>query len=224
MSSLILLRHGQASFGADRYDALSERGRAQAQAVGRHFAERGRRFSRVWVGPRERHRLTAQHALEPLGLDWQVPGEPALDEFAEGQHILASVEARLNLKLRGEGALSMREQARYYAAEIDAWSESRVVIEGVREPALFRAGVAEWLQRATAVTDTGQSVLAVTSGGVIAAAVAIALDLPDARLAAFMRVVYNASLTEFAFSAGRAPSLVSFNVAGHLPDELLTRV
>lgn len=224
MSTLLLLRHGQASFGAARYDALSERGREQAEHVGRHFAARSARFSRVVVGPRERHRLTALHALAPLGLALPETPEPALDEFAEGQQILASVEKRLRLQLRGENALPHREQARHYAAEIDAWAERRVSIEGVREAAEFRAAVADWLQRITADTGPAQSVLAVTSGGVIAAAVAIALDLPDTRLAHFMRAIYNASLTEFAFSAGRAPALISFNVASYLPETLLTRV
>lgn len=222
MSALTLLRHGQASFGAARYDALSERGREQSECVGRYFAERDRRFTRICIGPRERHLLTAQVALAPLGLEVPASAEPALDEFAEGQQILASVEARL--KLVGDAPLPHHQRARHYAAEIEAWSSSRVSIEGVRAVAEFRLGVAEWLQRVTAGTESGQSVLAVTSGGVIAAAVAIALDLPDTRLAAFMHALYNASLTEFVFSAGRAPALVSFNVASYLPDALLTRV
>lgn len=224
MSSLILLRHGQASFGADRYDALSGRGRAQAEAVGRHLAARGRRFTRVWVGPRERHRLTAKHALEPLGHDWQMPAEPALDEFAEGQQILASAERRRGVKLRGEGALGGRESVRLYTEEIEAWAERRVQIAGVPDPAMFRATVAEWLMRATAQTAAGQNLLAVTSGGVIAAVMTFVLDLPDARLAYFMRSVGNASLSEFVFSPGRGISLVSYNVSAHLPEELLTWV
>lgn len=224
MSSLLLLRHGQASFGADRYDALSERGREQAAAVGRHFAECGRGFTRVWVGPRERHRLTAQHALQALGLGALEPAEAALDEFAEGQQILAAAEKRQGVRLRGEGAIHGPESVRRYADEIDAWAEGRAQIEGVLDAASFRARVAEWLQRATASPEPGQSVLAVTSGGVIAAAMAIALDLPNARLAYFMRSVANASLTEFAFSPGRGTSLVAYNVTAHLPEALLTRV
>lgn len=224
MSRLILLRHGQASFGAAHYDALSDRGREQAEAVGRHFAARCECFSRVCIGPRERHRLTAQHALGSLGIALPKAMEPALDEFAEGQQILASVERRLALGLRGEAALSRDEQVRHYASEIDAWAEGRVQIEGVRAVAPFRATVGQWLAQVTAARAPGQNILAVTSGGVIAAAVAIALDLPDARLATFMRAIYNGSLTEFAFSAGRAPALVSFNVASYLPEALLTRV
>lgn len=224
MSTLTLLRHGQASFGADRYDALSDRGREQAECVGRHFAARQRRFERIWIGPRDRHRLTARHALEPVGLDWEGQAEPALNEFAEGQQVLASAQARRGVKLRGEGAIRGKDAARYYAQEITAWVESRAVMEGVPSVREFRATVSEWLARATASNLPGQSVLAVTSGGVIAAVVAEVLGLADAAIGALMHAIYNGSLTELIFSEGRAPSLVSFNVASFLPDELLTRV
>ena len=224
MSTLTLLRHGQASFGADRYDALSERGREQSQATGRHFADRQRHFDRIWIGPRDRHRLTARHALEPIGLDWQSEAEPALNEFAEGQQILASAQARRGVQLRGEGAIVGKDAARYYAQEITAWAESKVVIDGVPHVREFRATVSRWLARATASRAPGQSVLAVTSGGVIAAVVAEVLGLADPGVGVLMHAIYNGSLTELIFSEGRPPSLVSFNEASFLPDELLTRV
>ena len=218
MSRLILLRHGQASFGADRYDALSDLGRQQSEIVGRYFAERGQRFDRVHIGPRDRHRLTARYALAPLGLDANEAADPALDEFAEGQQILAAVEARVHQKLHGKDA------ARQYVHEIEAWADGRSVITGVRPAEQFRATVVAWLAAVTADSAPGQTVLVVTSGGVIGAALAQVLNLPDASLAGFMGSIYNASLTELAFSAGRAPSLVSFNVASYLPDAMLTRI
>lgn len=224
MSTLTLLRHGQASFGADRYDALSDRGREQAQIAGAHFAERGRRFDRIWIGPRDRHRLTARYALEPIGHDWQVDAEDALNEFAEGQQILASAQARRGVKLRGAGAIGGKDAARYYAQEITAWAESKVVIEGVPSVRVFRETVSGWLAAATASTAPGQSVLAVTSGGVIAAVMAEVLGLEDAAIGSLMHAVYNGSLTVLIFSDGRPPSLVSFNVASFLPNPLLTRV
>ena len=224
MSTLTLLRHGQASFGADRYDALSDLGREQAQRVGAHFAERGRRFDRIWIGPRDRHRLTAREALEPIAHDWQADAEAALDEFAEGQQILGSAQARRGVTLRGEGAIRGKDAARYYAQEITAWAEGGVVIKGVPSVREFRATVGEWLARATASGAPGRSVLAVTSGGVIAAVMAEVLGLADAAVGVLMHAVYNGSLTELIFSDGRPPSLVSFNVAGFLPDALLTRV
>lgn len=224
MSTLILLRHGQASFGADRYDALSDLGLRQAQAVGRHLATRGHGFTRIWIGPRDRHRDTARHALEPLGLDWQQAAEPALNEFAEGQQILASAERTQNVKLRGEGAVTGHQARRHYAAQIDAWAEGRAEIEGVPNVQAFRATIEDWLLRACADPAAGQTVLAVTSGGVIAAVLAQALGQPGAALADAMRVLHNGSLTSFAFSPGRRLGLMAFNETGHLPPELLTRI
>tara|TARA_R110000787_G_scaffold12074_54_gene39494 strand:- start:2774 stop:3433 length:660 start_codon:yes stop_codon:yes gene_type:complete len=219
MSTLILLRHAQASFGADKYDALSDRGHMQAKILGQFWAERAPRFDQILVGPRDRHRLTAKLALSPIGLNWQVEATPELDEFAEGQQILASVKQRQRHTLDG------KEAARQYAREIDDWSAGRVELSGIRSAASFRADVGRWLHDATTQSKkSGQSLLAVTSGGVIAAVMCIVLDLPDAKLSAFMNAIHNASLTQLAFSAGRSPSLQSFNVAGHLPDDMLTRL
>ena len=41
MAELVLIRHGQASFGADDYDKLSDMGWRQSRWLGEYFAERG---------------------------------------------------------------------------------------------------------------------------------------------------------------------------------------
>lgn len=217
MSRLILLRHGQASFGAARYDALSDLGREQSRAAGRLWLAQGLRCTRVWVGPRDRHRETAALALPALAGAAAPETEPALNEFAEGQQILASAAKRLGPALSGA-------DRRRYAAEIDAWASGGIEIDEVPAPAAFRATVAAWLARATGDAAPDQTVLAVTSGGVIAAVLAEVLQLPDRRMAEFMRVIFNASLTELAFSRGRGMGLVSFNEVAHLPRGLLSRV
>ncbi|NWD90503.1 phosphoglycerate mutase family protein, partial [Pseudomonas sp. K5002] len=50
MGSIYLIRHGQASFGADDYDVLSPIGVQQAQVLGRHLAELGLGFDRCLSG------------------------------------------------------------------------------------------------------------------------------------------------------------------------------
>ncbi len=214
MSKLILLRHAQASFGAAKYDALSDLGIRQAGKVGDFFKARGTRFDRVWIGPRDRHRLSAQSALAPCGQDWQGAAEPALDEFAEGQQIMASVEKQRREELEGKAA------ALLYAREIERWAAGEIEMEGVLPAADFRRRVAQWLRQAT--VGSAQSVLAVTSAGVISAVMCEVLKLPDAMLATFMRQIYNASLSQFVYSEGRSPTLVSFNAASHLPERWLT--
>mgnify|MGYP006207489193 FL=1 len=58
MGTLYLVRHGQASFGADDYDQLSERGQAQSQRLGAYWRERGLRFDAVYTGTLRRHAQT----------------------------------------------------------------------------------------------------------------------------------------------------------------------
>src|SRR5574338_803881 len=60
MAELYLVRHGQASFGADNYDQLSLLGREQGQLLGEYFAEREIVFDHVLLGTMNRHRQTAE--------------------------------------------------------------------------------------------------------------------------------------------------------------------
>ena len=58
-----LVRHGQASFGADDYDVLSDLGRTQAAAVGAELSRRGLDDSRSSCGTLRRQRDTAALAM-----------------------------------------------------------------------------------------------------------------------------------------------------------------
>ena len=66
MGSLYLVRHGQASFGADDYDQLSERGEAQAVRLGEYWRERGLSFDAVYAGTLKRHQQTLAGILQGL--------------------------------------------------------------------------------------------------------------------------------------------------------------
>ncbi len=58
MGTLYLVRHGQASFGADDYDQLSARGMEQAERLGQYWRERDQPFG-TW-------RLTGPKGLESV--------------------------------------------------------------------------------------------------------------------------------------------------------------
>jgi broad specificity phosphatase PhoE len=44
MGNIYLVRHGQASFGAENYDQLSTLGQQQSQRLGEYFAQKGIQF------------------------------------------------------------------------------------------------------------------------------------------------------------------------------------
>ncbi|MEO0368409.1 MAG: histidine phosphatase family protein [Pseudomonadota bacterium] len=66
MATLYLIRHGQASFGQQNYDQLSDVGLEQASIVGRALAQRLEGFDHVVSGTMHRHHQTADNCLMQL--------------------------------------------------------------------------------------------------------------------------------------------------------------
>jgi len=64
MTTLYLIRHGQASFGQENYDQLSELGQRQATHLGNVLAKRLPNFDAVCLGTMLRHQQTANNCLE----------------------------------------------------------------------------------------------------------------------------------------------------------------
>ena len=56
MANLLIIRHGQASFGAENYDRLSPLGQRQADLTGEFLRHMGTRFSAAYSGDLSRQR------------------------------------------------------------------------------------------------------------------------------------------------------------------------
>ncbi len=100
MTALYLVRHAQASFGADDYDRLSELGHRQSRWLGDYFADRGIRPDRVVIGSLRRHRETWEGIAEGLAAGGIVSPAPtvraALDEY-QSERLLAAHQAAVPL-------------------------------------------------------------------------------------------------------------------------------
>lgn len=225
MSVLVLMRHGQASFGADAYDALSGVGHAQARVTGAWLREREVRPGRLWQGPRQRHAQTAQGLLDSAGLALEALTTDGLDEFGDGEEVLAAAERLFGRPMSGAQAPSRREQLQCYDRVIAGWAAGELEIPGRQAFVDFRRQVRGWLDGITAdgAGAAGRHELAVTSAGVVSAAVCEVLQLPDAQWYELLRVIHNASFTEIVFSSGRR-SLRSFNAVAHLPPALVSSI
>ncbi|MFT6897580.1 MAG: broad specificity phosphatase PhoE [Paraglaciecola sp.] len=66
MACIYLIRHGQASFGKDDYDCLSELGHQQARQLGADLERRGIRFGHAIRGGMLRHQQTANACLKAM--------------------------------------------------------------------------------------------------------------------------------------------------------------
>ncbi len=87
---LLLIRHGQASFGADDYDKLSPVGEAQSRVLGAWLAAANAPPDLIAIGPRRRHRRTAELCLQAAGIDTELLVVEGLDElvarWSGGEH------------------------------------------------------------------------------------------------------------------------------------------
>ena len=64
MITILLARHGQASFGQKNYDNLSELGVTQARMLGEHYANTERRIDAVFSGSLVRQQDSARHFID----------------------------------------------------------------------------------------------------------------------------------------------------------------
>ena len=211
MGTLYLVRHGQASFGADDYDQLSELGRRQSVRLGEYFAERGIHFDGLIAGTLRRHKQTLAGILEGMNragdhLSWE-----GLNEY-DSHAVIASVHPE---KLEKPTTPDMvRHHFRLLRDGLAQWMAGTASPAGMPSYAEFLGGVAGALDHVRG-NHYGQNVLVVTSGGPISTAVGHVLGMqPEATIDLNMRI-RNTAFSEFVFTPKRH-QLLTFNAIPHL--------
>lgn len=214
MGTLLLVRHGQASFGSDNYDQLSELGHEQARVLGRALADRGVKPARVLRGGMVRHRETAEGILEGLGVDVPVEVDDGWDEF-DFHHVIDVSPDTAALMAELPSAADQRALFQeIFEAAVSRWTAGGHD-EGYHEPfPAFRSRVTEALARAGA-SETDGPTLVVSSGGPIAVAAAHLLGLDHEAWAKLNKMAVNTAVTKV-ISGRRGLTLSSYNEQAHL--------
>ena len=214
MGTLYLVRHGQASFGADDYDQLSAQGQRQSVRLGEYFAERGIRFDGLIAGTLRRHKQTLEGILEGMQHAGEHLAWEGLNEY-DSEALIATVHPE---KLQKPTSPEMyRHHFRLLRDGLAQWMAGVVTPAGMPSYNDFVAGVAGALDHVRA-NHYGKNVLVVTSGGPISTAVGYVLGASaDATIDLNLRI-RNSSVTEFAFTPKRH-MLVCYNAIPHLDAE-----
>lgn len=216
--SLLLARHGQASYGAADYDKLSDRGHQQARRLGEWLARGGHRFEAVVVGGMRRHRETAEGVAEAFAAQGLALPEPVADlGFAEFDHeAVFSTWLRENaghpVAIASRSGLP-RDVGAMLQAALLAWAQDE--LPGLPETwTAFGERVHAAGERLQALAGSGEA-LVLSSGGVISRLAQIALDVPNHRAVELNLALRNSALSEFHPHAGRL-RLGSWNALPHL--------
>lgn len=212
MAELYLVRHGQASFGAENYDELSPSGRTQSLWLGEYFAQAKVRFDRVVIGTMQRHRQTADAILAAMGgPPIELAQDAGLNEYdfealfaAVGDEGLPSALSATSSKkdfYKGlRHVLQLWADDRLPGAVPETWQQFQTRVQRARSD-IQRAG--------------GKRVLVVSSGGPIAVTAQQVLQAPAASAIALNLQIRNSSVCQYVFNDD-AMSLVSFNSVPHL--------
>jgi broad specificity phosphatase PhoE len=218
MSELHLVRHAQASFGSVNYDQLSELGHRQARFLGDYFKLRHMRFDQLVVGDMHRHHQTMDGICEGLGIDGTdrlvLPG---LNEY----NFIDMTEAYG--KIHGDNPLFQKvmedptDKKNYYRLLRDilmAWTSDS--IPGVPETWMeFKSRVEDAQNQIKAMSDTGNSILAIGSGGSISTFVGLVLGIPDENIFDLNLQYKNTAISHFFFNQKKM-HLTGFNSVTHL--------
>ncbi|MBU1331998.1 MAG: phosphoglycerate mutase family protein [Gammaproteobacteria bacterium] len=224
MGSIYLIRHGQASFGADDYDVLSPVGVRQAEVVGAHLAQLGIRLDRCISGSLRRQQHTANTALAQLHAASLQPAElevdPAFNEFDADAVIRALLPALLPeepeaLHILRNAAQHRAEFQRLFATLIGRWISGHHDTAELQSWQAFSAQVQDGLQRLLQRADTKQNIAVFTSGGTITALLHLVTGIPVAQAFELNWQIVNTSLSCLKFR-GSEVTLASFNSHVHL--------
>lgn len=207
MTTVYLVRHGQASFGAADYDQLSPLGERQSDLLGRWWKQTGRNIESVAMGAMKRHRQTAEACLNALGAEGSDRSiDPGFNEYdhegilrihrpdlgdhvAVGRYLVEQAEQGVDPK-RASQRVFMEAIARWTSGEHDAdYPESWIAFKQRCIDATHQA--------ASQARERGHtSVVVFTSGGPIAAITQAAMGVPDTNAFDLAWALMNAGVTQ----------------------------
>lgn len=215
MATIYLIRHGQASFGSDNYDKLSELGGRQADATGRYLARAGIHLDAAYSGDLFRQMETCERvlALQPGSVPHTI--DPAFNELDNDQQVrrlapmLAQSDDELGALLK-RGLKSSKDYQKVIRAVFNHWVSNDCSDYGIRSWQDYSRAAASALGAVMAEEGAGKTVGIFTSGGTIATLVAHVLELPAEKVYSFYEPIFNCSVTQL-FYSGDHVSLSYFN-------------
>jgi broad specificity phosphatase PhoE len=203
VAELLVIRHGQASFGQDNYDVLSDLGHAQARTVGALLRQMDWVPDRLVTGTLQRQKET----LTSMGFEQGGEEHAGFNEYDFGDLLHARFKGKVPELVKGDRKVHFRTLREtvfdWQDAAFDGASETY-------EEFVARVEAA----RAFAVKTEAKRVLVVSSGGVIGQMTAMALGAPNRQMMNLNMQIKNTAMTRFMFS-GASFSLNEFNATPH---------
>ena len=202
MSTLVLVRHGQARPFQPNSDSLSETGVKQAALLGEYWREQSIAFDEIYSGTLLRHRQTAEAA--------GFSGYTAMPEFNE-----YDAEAILRAHPDWAPPTDNRHLQKMFDVALPQWISAKLDAAGLETWANFHGRVERGLRQIIDADKPSRRVAVFTSAGPIGVILQTVLCAPEQTAIELHWRIRNCSLTELVFTRDRV-SLDRFNTTPHL--------
>ncbi len=209
MGQLLLVRHGQASFGAEDYDQLSDLGKRQSLRLGTFWKD-APGFDAVLMGSLKRHRQTWEGIAAGAGFGLTPQIWPGLNEY--DSHALIEMVHPEPLAKPDTPEL-YKHHFRLLRTALQHWMDGKGQPRGMPSYEEFVFGIQRVLQYVR--ENHPGRVLIVSSGGPISTAVGQVLNAPAATTIELNLRIRNTAVTEFVSTPSRH-LLLSYNNLPHL--------
>lgn len=239
MTTILLARHGQASFGQENYDQLSELGCMQARLLGQHYASAERRIDAVFSGSLVRQRDSARHfwdtyqpsiskySVKPI-FDIEVPDSYVLPMFDEFNHEDVFIQSSPNFASQATIAAELNKANKpltrlgeLFHIAMQRWHDGDHDDDYIESWSQFSSRTQQALKQLCSQVaqhshlDEDSTVLVFTSGGVIAALTAHLLEQGSQTAYQLTKSSVNTGVTAIGIQQ-QTLQLLSYNEYSHL--------
>jgi len=225
MSVLYVIRHGQASFGNEKYDQLSELGKIQSRFLGCFLRQCKIEFDLFFSGPKERQIQTALAVMGQIFTDG-APEPTVLNELSEYD---AAGIIKSYFEVGGHSGDQAVEKIKetlkdpnyffeIFKRAVRMWFSGDLCGKGLESRSEFRARVVQGLSRIGDEGGKNTRIAVFTSGGAIAAIMQESTGILDEMAFDLAWDIRNASISVFEHRHGRF-KLMSFNSVAHFEVE-----
>ena len=213
MTIIHLVRHGQASFGKEDYDNLSEIGLKQAFLLGQHFKNLNLNFDKIFVGTLKRQIQTYKQIIKSYDTSIELESTPILNEYDVKSVLMGFVNGR---SLSKDELHDKKIHFKLLRNAVAAWSENKISHNVNETWSEFDERAKKFLK--TTSERKSESILVVSSGGTISMILKQILSLPSSQFVNFHFQIFNSSYSKIKISEF-GMSLSLFNSIAHLDNQ-----
>ena len=219
-----MIRHGQASFGSDDYDRLSQKGIVQSRVLAEHLSTVGILADVVYSGEMKRQIDTARQTVElyenAVHATRILRKDRDFNEYGSQEILLSFVREIVGSEpsLSDHSSLPYSDKKKFqklFEKILSGWANGTYKKEGLPTWEEFSGRVWNGIERIIKDNPSSKTVLIFTSGGPISAALQRALGLTNEGTIRLGWQIANASITKFLYKDNRF-SLAAFNETAHL--------